>query len=84
MQEGIEPIGKFVVSGCDTAELLEAIEISLDKVSWLIALSVDSVFGIAIASRWNDRLGTGGLDDADQGVAVVSPSVLPQSRQPLV
>ena len=72
MQEGIEPIGKFVVSGCDTAELLEAIEESLDEVSCLVAVPVDVAFGVAIASRRNDRFSTGGLDDVDQSIAVVT------------
>lgn len=72
MQEGVESIGKFVVSGCDTAKLLEAIEESLDEVSCLVAMPVDFAFGVAIASRWDDRFGTGGLDDVDQSIAVVT------------
>lgn len=72
MQEGVESIGKFVVSGCDTAELLEAIEESLDEVSCLVAVPVDFAFGVAIASRRDDCCGAGGLDDVDQGIAVVT------------
>lgn len=72
MQEGVESICKFVVSGCDTAELFEAIEESLDEVSCLVAAPVDVAFGVAIASRRDDRFGTGGLDDVDQGIAVVT------------
>lgn len=72
MQEGVESICKFVVSGYDTSELLEAIEESLDKVSCLVAVPVDFAFCVAIASRWDDRFGTGGLDDVDQGIAVVT------------
>ena len=72
MQEGVESIGKFVVSGCDTSELLEAIEESLDEVSCLIAVPVDFALGVAVASRWDDRFGTGGFDDVDQGIAVVT------------
>jgi len=76
MQEGVESIGKFLVSGCDTAELFEAIEESLDEVSCLVAVPVDFAFGVAIASRWDDRFGTGGLDDVDQGIAVVTLSAM--------
>ena len=72
MQEGVESICKFVVSSCDTAELFETIEESLDEVSCLVAVPVDVAFGVAIASRWDDRLGTGGLNDVDQGIAVVT------------
>ena len=72
MEEGVEATGKFVVSSCDTPELLEAIEESLDEVSCLVAVPVDFAFGIAIASRWDDRLGTGCLDDVDQGIAIVT------------
>lgn len=72
MQEGVESIGKFVVSGCDTPELLEAIEESFDEVLCLVAVPVDFALSIAVASRWDDRLGTGGLDDVDQGIAVVT------------
>ena len=54
MQEGVESICKFVVSGCDTAELLEAIEESFDEVSCLVAVPVDIAFGVAIASRRDD------------------------------
>jgi hypothetical protein len=39
MQEGIESIGGFVVSGCDTSKLLEAIEESIDEVSCLVAMT---------------------------------------------
>lgn len=72
MQEGVESNCSFVVSGCDTAELLEAIEESLHEVSCLVAVPVDFALGVAIASRRDDRFGTGGLDDADQGIAVVT------------
>jgi len=72
MQEGVESIGKFVVSGCDAAELLETIEESLDEVSCLVAVPVDFALGVAIASRWDDRFGTGSLDDVDQGITVVT------------
>lgn len=72
MQEGIESAGKFVVSGCDTLELLEAIEESLDEVSCLVTMPVDFALGIAIASRRDDRVGAGGLDDLDQSVAIVT------------
>ena len=72
MQEGVESTGEFVVSGCDTAELLKAIEESLDKVSCLVAVPVDFALGVAIVSRWDDCFGPGGLDDVDQGVAVVT------------
>ena len=72
MQESIESIGKFVVSRGNATELLEAIEESLDKVSGLVAVPVVFALGIAIASRWDDRLGTRGLNDVDQGIAVVT------------
>ena len=72
MKEGVESIGKSVVLGCDPAELLEAIEESLDEVSCPVAVPVDFAFGVAIARRRNDRFGTGGLDDVDQGIAVVT------------
>ena len=72
MQKGVESIGKFVVSGCDTAELLETIEESFDKVSRFVTMPVDFALGVAVASRWDHRFGTGGLDDVDQGIAVVT------------
>lgn len=71
MQECVESIGQFVVSGCDTTELLEAIEESLDKVSRLVAMPVDFALGVAVAPWRDDGLGTGSLDGFDQGVAVV-------------
>lgn len=71
MQEGVETVGKFVVSSCDTAELLEAIEESLDQVSCLVAVPIDFALSVAVASRWDDRFGTGSFDDIDQSVAVV-------------
>ena len=72
MQEGIEPIGKFVVSGCDTAELLEAIEESLDEVSCLVAMPVDLALGFPVATRRNDGFGPRGFDGGDQRIAVVA------------
>ena len=39
----------------------------LDEVSCLGAGPVGFALGVAIASRRDDRLGTAGLDDADQG-----------------
>ncbi len=71
MQECDESIGKFVVSGCDTAELLEAIEESIDKVSRLIAMPIDFALGVAVAPRRDDGFGARSLDGFDQGVAVV-------------
>lgn len=72
MQEGVESTDEFVVSGCDTPELLEAIEESLDEVSRLVAMPVDFALGVAIASRRDDRLSAGGNDDVGQGIAVVA------------
>ena len=71
MQEGIESIGEFVVSGCDAAELLETIEKSLDEISRLVAMPVDTALGVAIASRRDDGLCSGGFDGVDQSIAVV-------------
>ena len=71
-REGVEAIGKFVVLGGDKPERLKAMEESLDEVSCLGAEPVGFALGVAIASRRDDRLGTSGLDDADQGIAVVA------------
>ena len=54
MQKGVESIGKFVVSGCDTAELLEAIEESFDKVSCLVTMPVDFALGVAVTPRQDE------------------------------
>lgn len=51
MQKGVESIGKFVVSGCDTVELLETIEESFDKVSRFVTMPVDFALGVAVAAR---------------------------------
>ena len=59
MQESVETIGKFVVSGCDTTELFEAIEESLDEVSRLVAVPIDTSLGVAIASRGNNGVHRG-------------------------
>lgn len=53
MQKGVESAGKFVVSGRDASELLEAIEESLDEVSCLVAMPV--------ALRWVLQLLCGGM-----------------------
>lgn len=39
---------------CDTVELLESIEDSLDEVSCLVAIPVDFSFGVAISSGWDE------------------------------
>jgi len=72
MQKGIESIGEFVVSGCDTTELLEAIEKSLDKVSRLISMPIDFALGVAVAPWRDDGLGSRGFDGVDQGITVVA------------
>ena len=72
MQKGVESVGEFVVSGCDTAELLETIEKSFDEVSRLVSMPIDFALGVAVASRRDDGLGAGRLDGFDQSVAVVA------------
>ena len=67
MQKGVESVGEFVVSGCDAAELLEAIEKSFDEVSRLVSMPVHFALGVAVAPRRNDGLGACGFDDVDQG-----------------
>ena len=62
MQEGVEATGKFVVSSCDTPELLEAIEESLDEISRLVAMPVDLARRIPVAARRDDGLSTVGLN----------------------
>ena len=61
----MESVGKFVVSGCDTAELLETIEESFDEVSRLVSMPIDFTLGVAIAPRRDDGLGTRCLDGFD-------------------
>jgi len=72
MQKGVESVGEFVVSGCDTAELLETIEKSFDEVSRLVSMPVDFALGFSVAPWRDDGLGTGCLDGFDQSVAVVA------------
>ena len=68
-REGVEAIGKFVVLGGDKPERLKAMEESLDEVSCLGAEPVGFELGVAaITSRRDDRLGTAGLDDVNQGI----------------
>lgn len=72
MQESIESIGEFVVSRGEAAELLEAIEKSLDEVSCFVATPVDRALGFPVAARRNDSLGPRRLDGGDRPVAVVA------------
>ena len=72
MQEGIESIGKFVVSRGEAAELFEAVEESLDEISRLVAMPVDLAWRIPVATRRNDGLSTGRLDGLNQSIAVIA------------
>ena len=63
MQEGIEAIGEFVVSRSEAAELFEAIEESLDEVARLVAVPVDLAWRVPVATRRDDGLSAGRLDD---------------------
>lgn len=72
MQEGVESIGKFVVSGCDTAKLLEPVEEALDEVSCLVPMPVSLALGCAVAPGRDDRRGARGFNGFDQGITVVS------------
>ena len=56
MQKGVESVGEFVVSSCDTAELLETIEESFDEVSRLVSMPVDFALGVAVAPRGGVRI----------------------------
>ena len=72
MQEGIEWIGKFVVSGSDSTELLEAIEEALDEMACFVAMSVDGPFGLAVAAWWDVGNSTRCFNVLDQLIAVIS------------
>lgn len=72
MQEGVESIGEFVVSRGEAAELFEAIEESLDEVARLVAMPVDRAWRVPVATRRDDGLSAGRLDDLNQGIAVVA------------
>ena len=76
MQESVESVGEFAVSGCDATELFDAIEKSLNETSRLISMPVDFVLGVAIAPGRDDGLCPGRLDGSDQRTAVVRLSAM--------
>lgn len=71
MQEGVVTRDQFVVSGCDTSELLEPIEEAFDQISGLIAVPIDGALCFAIAAWRDDGLSARCFDGLNQGVAVV-------------
>ena len=52
--------------------MFEAIEESLDEVARLVAVPVDLAWRVPVATRRDDGLSAGGLDDLNQGIAVVA------------
>ena len=72
MKEGIESIGKFVVSGSDTTKLLESIEEALDQMTRLVPMPVDRTFIFPIATGRNIGLSTTRLDGCYQFITVVA------------
>lgn len=72
MQEGVESIGKLVIACRQAPELFEAIEESLDKISRLVAMPVDSALGIAVTARWDDDLDPAALNGSHQSIAIVA------------
>lgn len=71
MQKCVESVGEFVVSGCDTTELLATIEKSFDIVSRLISMPDHFALGVAVAQRRDDDL-SASRDCLDQGGALRS------------
>lgn len=51
MQESVETFGKLVVSGRKAAELLEAVEESLDEIARLVAVPINLARRVPIAAR---------------------------------
>ena len=72
MNKRQERLGEFVVSRSEAAELFEAIEESLDEVARLVAVPVDLAWRVPVATRRDDGLSAGRLDDLNQGIAVVA------------
>ncbi len=50
MEKGIESLSKFIVSRCNTTELLESIKELLNKISLLIPMPVDFMLNVTVAS----------------------------------
>ncbi len=58
MQEGVEAISKFIVTGSDTAKLFEAVEEALNQVAYLVSLTVVLKRRQSVAARRDDCLST--------------------------
>lgn len=72
MQEGIESGSELIVSGCDAAELLVAIEETLNKLPGFVVMPVDVPLGFSVAA-WRDiGLSALSLDGFNQVVAVIA------------
>lgn len=72
MQEHIEAPREFVVAGGDTTKLPESVEESLNEIARLVSLPGIVMRATSIASRWNDGLGSRGLEGVYICVAVVT------------
>ena len=71
MQEGVEAIGKFVVTGSDTAKLVDAVEEALNQVACLVLLTVVLTRRQPLAARRGDCLSASREYALDKRIAVV-------------
>lgn len=71
MREGIESTSEFVVSGSDTAELIEAIEEALYEIACFITVPVDRPLVLPVATGRNVGKSPRCFDTLDQLIAVI-------------
>ena len=63
---------QLLKSGCDAPEMLELIEVALDKVSLAIDPPIDAALDELAARRWNVYLGAAGPDQLEQGIGIIA------------
>ena len=64
--------GEFVIPSCDTPEILEPTEATLDNIAPFIGALAETVEGHPVGFVWNDRLGAEIDDLGAKAVAVIT------------
>jgi hypothetical protein len=67
-----EVVGEFVVTGGDTAKVLQAAERGFDAPALAIALHIMADRALAVSAARDDRPGAGGLEAASQSIGVIA------------
>ena len=72
MDGGQEIPSKLVIASCDTPEVLEPAEATLDDISSFVGALAEAVEGDPIGFVWNDRLSTAIDDFGAEAVTIVA------------